>query len=101
MRGLSGFTHDNLRKVKMQGFQSNMYEIEFAICILKNAKKLQQIVIDPFGKLYFGGADRAAWVEVKSLGHKNYNDSSWEERRRAVVQEKLRRVRSDARIIIL
>ncbi|KAM5581389.1 FBD-associated F-box protein [Rosa sericea] len=54
MRNLSGFSHNHLRKVKMQGFQGKRLEIELAICILKFATKLEVMVIDPLGKHYHG-----------------------------------------------
>ncbi|KAL6143474.1 hypothetical protein ACLB2K_054169 [Fragaria x ananassa] len=42
VRNLSGFSHNHLRKVKMQGFQGNRLEMELAVCILKIAAKLEE-----------------------------------------------------------
>ncbi|KAL6574349.1 hypothetical protein OROHE_001253 [Orobanche hederae] len=107
---LSGFTHDNLRRVWIQGFQSYSYEIEFAICVIKNAMKLEMLVINPFGKVYMGGEIR----DVISLyGYatlpKGCPSSSWQEERkrlweqerRKTVQEELSKIEVGAQIIIM
>ncbi|XP_062013908.1 uncharacterized protein LOC133730305 [Rosa rugosa] len=86
-----GFTHNQLKKVKMHGIQGNWYEIEFAIWILKNTTNLEIMVIDPNWKRYLGDGD---YIEL--------NHSTWQKgRHRAVVREKLKEVKTDARIRIL
>ncbi|KAL6561357.1 hypothetical protein OROMI_016958 [Orobanche minor] len=89
---LSGFTHDNLRRVWIQGFQSYSYEIEFAICVIKNAMKLDMLVINPFGKVYMGGEIR----DVISLyGYatlpKGCPSSSWQEERKRLWEQERRK----------
>ncbi|PQP99112.1 hypothetical protein Pyn_33038 [Prunus yedoensis var. nudiflora] len=51
----SGFWHDQLKSVTINTVQGNWYEVERAICVLKTATKLEKMVIDPFGKLYYDG----------------------------------------------
>ncbi|KAK9912743.1 hypothetical protein M0R45_036589 [Rubus argutus] len=75
MRNLSGFAHNHLRKIKMQGVQGKWYEIELAICILKIATKLEVMVIDPFGK-YYGGGGR--WTTINSCYYYEGNDDEAE-----------------------
>ena len=58
MKNLSTFSHNRLRKIKMQGFQGMWSEIEFAICLLKLATKLELMVIDPLGSVYNGDGRR-------------------------------------------
>lgn len=94
VRNLSGFTHDHLRKVKLQGFQCIPYELEFVMCILKCMTKLEMMVISRFGKVYWLGE----WVEACN---KYESNEGLEEKRRATVLGKLNKVKADARIIIL
>ncbi|XP_062015973.1 F-box/FBD/LRR-repeat protein At5g22660-like [Rosa rugosa] len=72
---LARFSHLCLRKVKIHGFQGRWYEIELAICILKIAKKMEIMVIDPIGKYYAGVGE---W--------KDMNDSRYSYEEEAVVQ---------------
>ncbi|PRQ53593.1 putative F-box domain, FBD domain, leucine-rich repeat domain, L domain-containing protein [Rosa chinensis] len=168
---LSGFSHNHLRKVKMQGFQGKRLEIELAICILKFATKLEVMVIDTLGKHYHGcgrwtnydcsyyqegnedenedvdseegredenkneegtqheneedneveegsehenknedeNEDDDEGVEARELSKDEDEDKDedkpwifhWERRGRAVVQQKLKEVKTDAQVIIL
>lgn len=63
MSDLSGFSHNRLRTVEMNGFRGRSFEIELAICILKIAAKLEKMVINPVGKYYEGNS---RWVNVHS-----------------------------------
>ncbi|XP_040371753.1 putative F-box/LRR-repeat protein At3g58880 [Rosa chinensis] len=92
---ISGFAHDCLRRVKMQGFQSNACEIEFAIWLLKYSLKLEIMVIDPFGDMYLGGD---MWEAIDAYGLRSAR--SWEEHR-AFVQKELKRVQTHAQVIVL
>ncbi|PQM40483.1 putative F-box/LRR-repeat protein [Prunus yedoensis var. nudiflora] len=98
IRKFSGLKHNHLRKVKLQAFRSTPYEIEFAISILKNTTKLEIMEIDPFGEIYLGAG---VWRKVMGICGLYASNSSWEEKDRALVQEKLKEVKTDARIIIL
>ncbi|CAB4305294.1 unnamed protein product [Prunus armeniaca] len=98
IRKFSGLKHNHLRKVKLQAFQSTPYEIEFAISILKNTTKPEIMEIDPFGEVYLGAG---VWRKVMGIYGQYTSNSFWEEKDRALVQEKLKEVKTDARIIIL
>ncbi|KAM5581368.1 F-box protein [Rosa sericea] len=120
MRNLSTFSHNHLRKIKMQGFQGLWFEIEFVISILKIATKLEVMVIDPHGSLYDGDG---TWVKLtccyqdgnedenpeeyedpgedENVDNVPYELFRWQKRGRAAVQERLKDVKSDAQIIIL
>ncbi|XP_040363387.1 uncharacterized protein LOC121049625 [Rosa chinensis] len=86
MRNHSGFTNDHLKMVKMKGFLGHWYETQLAIGILENAPKLKVLVIDPFEKHY---SDDGKYPE-------NYS-----EQHMAVVEEKLKGVKTDAQILFL
>ncbi|PRQ53541.1 putative F-box domain, FBD domain, leucine-rich repeat domain, L domain-containing protein [Rosa chinensis] len=117
-RNLPEFSHDHLRIFKMQGFQGKWIEIEFAICILRIATKLELLVIDPLGKYYNGGG---MWSKVSCYyveGNENevideheedgvdWHDVNlqylcWKQRASLVVRERLKEVMTDAQVIIL
>ncbi|GMY08972.1 putative F-box domain, leucine-rich repeat domain, L domain-containing protein [Fagus crenata] len=90
IRSLSGFSHDQLRQIKMYGFMGNCYEVEFAIYMLKSLTKLKLMVIDP--SITFNGSRE--WTN-----HRPH--PSRRERHKAIVQEKLEKVKTSARLIIL
>ncbi|KAK9925051.1 hypothetical protein M0R45_033392 [Rubus argutus] len=121
VRYYPGFSHDHLRKFKMQGFQGKWIEIELAICILKIATKLEVLVIDPYGKFYNGGG---RWTKLSCYyeeGNENEvideNEEEmildgiedgvdlaylyWKQRASVVVRERLKEVGTDAQVIIL
>ncbi|KAM1076179.1 hypothetical protein ACFX2I_023601 [Malus domestica] len=88
--------------VKIQGFQGNAYEIEFAICIMKHSRMLEMMVINPFSKIYWGGGDWMDDMVVEAVHHHNRRlDPSWEENCRAFVEEKLKDGKTNAQVIIL
>ncbi|KAL6136482.1 hypothetical protein ACLB2K_061777 [Fragaria x ananassa] len=119
MRNLSTFSHNHLRRIKMQGFQGKWFEIEFAISILNIATKLEVMVIDPHGSYYKGDG---SWCELTCCyqgGNEDENPTKvrhhiredenvdkvsyelWQERGRAPVLERLKDVKTDAKVIIL
>ncbi|PRQ32541.1 putative FBD domain, leucine-rich repeat domain, L domain-containing protein [Rosa chinensis] len=85
---LSRFSHLCLRKVKIHGFQGRWYEIELAICILKIAKKMEIMVIDPIGKYYAGGGE---W--------KDMNDSRYSYEAVVQVKEAVGEAREDGEAV--
>ncbi|KAM5581369.1 putative FBD-associated F-box protein [Rosa sericea] len=123
-RNLPEFSHDHLRIFKMQGFQGKWIEIEFAICILRIATKLELLVIDPLGKYYNGGG---MWSKLSCYYEGNENEVideheeemildiedgvdwhdvnlqylCWKQRASLVVRERLKEVMTDAQVIIL
>ncbi|KAL6135576.1 hypothetical protein ACLB2K_067803 [Fragaria x ananassa] len=77
IRNLCTFSHNHLRRVKMQGFQGMWFEIEFAICIVKIATKLESMVIDPHGSFYDGDG---TWYNITcSYGEGNEDEHPEEE----------------------
>ncbi|XP_024182332.1 uncharacterized protein LOC112187676 [Rosa chinensis] len=119
MRNLSTFSHNHLRKIKMQGFQGMWFKIELAICLLKIATKLEVMVIDPLGSYYVGDG---RWVKMtccyqdgnEDENPEEYDDPGdenvdnvpyellrWQNRGRAAVQERLKDVKTDAQVFIL
>jgi hypothetical protein len=74
----------------MYGFMGNWYEVEFAIYMLESLTKLELMVIDP--SITFNGSRE--WTN-----HPPH--PSWRERHKAIVQEKLEKVKTSARFIIL
>ncbi|KAL6214425.1 hypothetical protein ACLB2K_013859 [Fragaria x ananassa] len=119
---LPGYSHDNLRIFKIQGFQGKWIEIEFAICILRIATKLEVLEIDPLGKYYYGAG---TWTEIACLYQEgNENEVSdedeeeldiedgdldglglnlflWKRRGSLAVRERLKGVTTGAQLIIL
>ncbi|XP_030931052.1 uncharacterized protein LOC115956930 [Quercus lobata] len=89
IRSFSGFSHDQLRQIEMHGFVGNWYEVEFAIYMLESLKILELMVIDPSTRCYRNGM----WA--------NYVDSSWEEKHKPIVQDKLEKVKTSAQLRIL
>ncbi|PQP99105.1 putative F-box/LRR-repeat protein [Prunus yedoensis var. nudiflora] len=87
-----------LEQLVVSAFRSTPYEIEFAISILKNTTKLEIMEINPFGEIYLVAG---VWRKVMGIRGPYASNSSWEEKDRALVQEKLKEVKTDARIIIL
>ena len=73
----------------MHGFVGNWYEVEFAIYMLESLKKLELMVIDPSTRCYRNGM----WA--------NYVDSSWEEKHKPIVQDRLEKVKTSAQLRIL
>ncbi|KAL6183556.1 hypothetical protein ACLB2K_044967 [Fragaria x ananassa] len=65
IRNVSGFTHDNLKFVKMKNFHSHWSEIEFAVCILKYARKLKVMEIGPFAERYSGDQGKVYYFREK------------------------------------
>ena len=55
MRESLTFTYNQLKEVTLGGCIGNLYEIEFAICMLKNVNTLERIVFSPFHWVYKGG----------------------------------------------
>nr|XP_004309047.2 PREDICTED: F-box/FBD/LRR-repeat protein At1g13570-like [Fragaria vesca subsp. vesca] len=76
------FTHDHLKRFELQWFKGNWYEIEFAIWILKNAAKLEILVINLAQPFYYVNS-AAGWSKD-----------------RIFLQEKLEQVKTSGRIII-
>nr|XP_011468709.1 PREDICTED: uncharacterized protein LOC105352762 [Fragaria vesca subsp. vesca] len=105
----SGFPHSHLRSVQIRNCHGTLYEIEFAILILKMATKLEKMVIDPLGKFY--KCDGSWVVEEpyccydKSYELRNVDVDGvphlWKRRVRAHIREKLEVVMTDAQVIIL
>ena len=61
MRESLTFTYNQPKEVTLGGCIGNLYEIEFAICMLKNVNTLERIVFSPFHRVYKGGGQQ---VEV-------------------------------------
>ncbi|KAL6139762.1 hypothetical protein ACLB2K_058064 [Fragaria x ananassa] len=95
------------------------FEIEFAISILNIATKLEVMVIDPHGSYYKGDG---SWCELTCCDQDGNEDENptkvrrhiredenvdkvsyelWQERGRAPVLERLKDVKTDAKVIIL
>ncbi|KAM5588192.1 putative F-box/FBD/LRR-repeat protein [Rosa sericea] len=87
IRNVSGFTHDNLKLVKMKSFHGHRSEIEFAICILKYTTNLKIMEIGPFARSVSGDYFR--------------EKVNYPERHRAIIKEKIKEVKTDAQIIFL
>ncbi|XP_062017332.1 uncharacterized protein LOC133733705 [Rosa rugosa] len=124
VRNLSGFSHDHLRRFKMQGFQGKWIEIELAVSILKIATNLEVLVIDPYGKYYNGGG---SWIEISRCyyreGYENEGKDDneekiflhiedsvdvvdlqyfwWKQRGSVVVRKRLKEVMTDAQILVV
>ena len=78
----------------MHGFMGNWYEVDFAIYMLESLTKLELMVIDPsHPTIRFGSR---TWTNNEPTPH-----SSWRERHKAIVQEKLEKVNTSAQLIIL
>ncbi|KAL6135780.1 hypothetical protein ACLB2K_068005 [Fragaria x ananassa] len=99
----------HLRSVQIRNCHGTLYEIEFAILILKMATKLEKMVIDPLGKFYKGDG---SWVVEepyccydKSYELRNVDVDGvphlWKRKVRAYIREKLKVVMTDAQVIIL
>lgn len=61
MRESLAFSHNRLKEVTLGGCVGNLYEVEFAICMLKNVDTVERVVLTPSHRLYKGGGQ---WVEV-------------------------------------
>ncbi|KAG5227010.1 FBD-associated F-box protein [Salix suchowensis] len=55
IRNICGCTYSRLKKVGIDGFDGNWYEIELITHILKSAISLDQVVINPLRSFYLGG----------------------------------------------
>lgn len=79
MRNICGCTYSRLKKVRMNGFDGNWFEMELITHILKSATSLDQVVISPLASFYLGGGE---WSHITP-------DESWHESRRDVVRKSL------------
>ncbi|KAL6136583.1 hypothetical protein ACLB2K_061878 [Fragaria x ananassa] len=62
--------------MQIQGFQGMWFEIEFAICIVKIATKLESMVIDPHGSFYDGDG---TWYNITCSYEEGNEDEHPEE----------------------
>ncbi|XP_011035861.1 PREDICTED: uncharacterized protein LOC105133524 [Populus euphratica] len=79
MRNIYGCTYSRLKKVRMNGFNGNWFEMELITHILKSATSLDQVVINPLALFYLGGGEWSRFTP----------DESWYESRRDVVRKSL------------
>ncbi|KAJ6860879.1 hypothetical protein NC651_037070 [Populus alba x Populus x berolinensis] len=79
MRDICGCTYSRLKKVRMNGFNGNWFEMELITHILKSATSLDQVVISPLALFYLGGGEWSRFTP----------DESWHESRQDVVRKSL------------
>ncbi|XP_021832613.1 F-box/LRR-repeat protein At3g26922-like [Prunus avium] len=54
------FTHNQLKEVEIAGCVGNWFEVELAICMLQNVQGLEQMVLNPSQRYYYGGG---SWID--------------------------------------
>ncbi|KAJ6371252.1 hypothetical protein OIU77_001703 [Salix suchowensis] len=79
IRNICGCTYSRLKKVGINGFDGNWYEMELITHILKSAISLDQVVINPLRSFYLGGDEWHSWTP----------DESWRESRQDSVRKSL------------
>lgn len=88
IRNICGCTYSRLKKVRINGFEGNWYEMELITHILKSAISLDQVVISPLRSFYLGGGESTYNWFVSSLTP----DESWRESRQDSVRKSLQEI---------